>query len=162
MKKTNLQLSAVCLMLGTALLFSACKKDEKTEEPATPTTTKSNTEKILGKPYKVTALSLTFPLGNIDMYSQLKDCEKDNLLTFEQPNLYTENEGATKCDSMSNQTRTGTWQWKSNETEMSVTAGGESWTWKVLTNDGTTLKVSMSKDTMGFTASLVTTMTKQP
>lgn len=148
------------LLLSSVLLLFSCQKDTKTEEPV-KTPTQTNTEKVTGKNFKVTALSLSLPVGNVDMYSQLKDCEKDNIYTFATPNLYKEDEGSTKCNEMDNQTSTGTWAWQSNETEMAITAGGISWTWKVLTNDGSTLKVSVKKDTMGLSGTLITTMTKQ-
>lgn len=160
--KLILSLSLSALLFASANIFTSCKKDDKKAEEETPTSpTQSNTERLVGKTYKVTALKASTPFGEIDLYSQLKDCEKDNLFTFAAANQYTEDEGPTKCDEMDNQQKTGTWKWANNETEITVTANGETITSKVLQNDGTTFKTSATQNVQGTDLTVTTTMTKQ-
>ncbi|MBL7933246.1 MAG: hypothetical protein JNL60_15175 [Bacteroidia bacterium] len=160
--KLILSIGLGALLFTSGGTFTSCKKDDKkTEEDTPPVNTQSNTEKILDKTFKVTAISLSTPIGSYDMYSQLKDCEKDNLFTFKTAGLYTEDEGPTKCDQMDNQQKTGTWKWENNETQITVTANGQTITSKVVSNDGTIFKTSVEKDTMGIKATVITMMTKQ-
>jgi hypothetical protein len=163
MKKTTLFITAcTALLLASSSLFTSCKKDKKTEEEPTPTTpAPTNTEKILDKNFKVTGMSVESPIGPVDVFSQVPACVKDNVFTFEKANFYKEDEGPTKCDPMDNQQRTGTWKWKNNETEMEITSNGQTWTNKVILNDGTTFKFSNTQTYQGQTVTMITTMTKQ-
>lgn len=160
--KLILSLSLSALLFASAGSFTSCKKDDKKAEEETPTTpTQTNTEKILGKTYKVTAMTYNSPIGAIDIFSQVPACTKDNTFTFASANQYTEDEGPTKCDEMDNQQKTGVWKWKNNETEMEITANGTTWTNKIILNDGTTFRFSNTQDYQGQSVTVTTTMTKQ-
>lgn len=157
-----LSLSLSALLFASAGVFTSCKKDDKKAEDETPTTpTQTNTEKIVGKTFKVTAMSIDSPIGPVDIFSQVPACTKDNTFTFANASQYTEDEGATRCDPMDNQQKTGVWKWKNNETEMEITANGATWTNKVILNDGSTFKFTNTQDYNGQSVTVTTTMTKQ-
>ena len=86
--------------------------------------------------------------GVTDLYAQFDDCSKDDLIRFDAPNIYKEDEGATKCDPMDNQTTTGSWTWNTTETILTITTGTDVTSYNVVTNDGTNLKVT-SKESDG-------------
>jgi hypothetical protein len=48
----------------------------------------------------------------------IKDCQKDNTITFMSNGTGTEDEGPTKCDSASPQTTNFTWSFAANQTEI--------------------------------------------
>jgi len=140
------------LLIGSTLFLSNCKKDEKDPEP-TPVVTPAptNTEKLTGKNFKLTALTVDPALlGVTDFYSQYDDCQKDDLYRFDTPNIYKEDEGATKCNTNDAQTKTGTWAWNTDETIITTSLGGETISYTVLSNDGTTLKVKHTEQLGGI------------
>lgn len=151
------------LIGGSSLFLTNCKKDEKNPEPVTNTpSTQSNTERLTGKNFKMTALTVDPAiLGVSDYYSQLRDCEKDNIIRFDTPNIYKEDEGPTKCNANDVQTTTGTWVWNTDETIITITHNGESQSWTVIINDGTTLKVKYTENINGTNYTLTATFVKQ-
>ena len=93
-------------LVATALLFSSCGKD------------KTKTELLTGS-WKITnAVS-----GGTNVLSQQSACSKDDVITFLANGSTTIDEGPTKCSTTDPQTRTGTWRWATNETELIVDNG---------------------------------------
>jgi hypothetical protein len=90
-------------LVATALLFSSCKKD------------KTKTELLTGSWKLTNAVS-----GGTNLFSQLPACSKDNVFTFLANGSTTNDEGPTKCSTTDPQTRTTTWRWGANETELIV------------------------------------------
>ena len=89
MKKYNLTL---VLFLSVAAL-SGCKKEEmKNEKPGL----------IIDKKWKV--VSITENGKEVSM-TQIPSCTKDNYLAFSANNLYTHDEGSTKCNSNDSQVK---------------------------------------------------------
>lgn len=164
---TTLKLSSLCLGLafvGSSLFFTNCKKDEKDPEPEpTPTpVVETNTQKLTGKNFKMTAATIEPAIfGVTDFYAQMQDCEKDNLLRFDTPNIYKEDEGAAKCATNDPQTTTGTWVWNTDETILTTTTGSESTSFNIITNDGTTLKVKTTENIQGTNYVITLTYVKQ-
>jgi len=164
MKTTKL--STLCLglaFMGSSLFFTNCKKDEKDPDTTTTTpSTETNTQRLTGKNFKMTAATVDPAiLGVTDYYAQQPDCQKDNLIRFDTPNVFKDDEGATKCNTNDAQTTAGTWVWNTDETILTITTGGENQSWTVLTNDGTTLKVKHTEQINNTNYNLTATYVKQ-
>lgn len=114
MKKTIL-LSA---FLATA--FMACKKkDTNTTPTPTPTPTYTKADTLQNGKWKLT--SATAAGGLIDLTTSMKECQKDNLYTFNADKTITVDEGATKCSSSDVSPRTdGNWALLSSNTQLSI------------------------------------------
>lgn len=174
MKTTRLfsALGLSILMLTSSTFLTNCKKDKKTESSSsttTPTPAPTNTEKLSGKFFKVTAITVNpgFNDGNTlitDWYasSQYEPCLKDNLIKFNTNGTYTEDEATVVC-SGANQTTSGTWSWNSNETILTVKENGSSTgtDFTVITNDGTTLKGTITESYGGTNYVFTYTYVKQ-
>src|SRR3954471_11837852 len=133
----------------SAVLFTACKKEEKTPEPEpaapAPAPALTNTQKLAGKNFKATACTVdpginTGSVTITNWYAQMENCSKDDLVNFNTNGTYTFDEGATKCDPTDPQTTSGTWLWNTNETILTIKEGSTTSSYNVLVNDGTTLK----------------------
>ncbi len=169
MNTLSKKMSTLCLglaFIGSGLFFTGCKKDEKDPEPTpvtpTPTPTQSNTQRLTGKNFKMTALTVDPAIfGVTDFYSQLDDCQKDDLIRFDTPNVFKEDEGATKCNTNDPQTKSGTWVWNTDETIITTVVGSETTSYTVLTNDGTTLKVRYTEEISGTKYNATATYVKQ-
>jgi len=168
MNTTSKKISVFCIgfaFILTGLFFTACKKDKKDPEPvpANPTPApQTNTQRLTGKNFKMTALTVDPPiLGITDLYSQLEDCQKDNLIRFDEPNVFKEDEGTTKCNTNDPQTETGTWVWNTDETIITTNMGTETLSYTVVTNDGNTLKVKYTEEISGTKYTVTATYTKQ-
>lgn len=167
-----LKISALCLVLaGSSLFLTNCKKDKKTEDTSTPTPAPApaptNTEKLTGKNFKITAMTVN-PGINVmgttitDLYAQMDACTKDNIFNFKTNNTYTEDEGPTKCDPADPQTLSGAWVWNTDETVLTMTPQGDTpMSLTVLTNDGTTLKGKYTVVDSGITYEYTITWSKQ-
>lgn len=95
--------------------LSSCKKDSA----STPTPTPTKTDLLTAKSWKVTELKVA---GQSVFNSALvQDCDKDDLTKFNVNKSATFDEGTTKCDATSPQTRTGSWDLTTNETKLKVT-----------------------------------------
>jgi len=97
-------------LLSLLILFSSCKKD-KTKE-----------ELLLGD-WQLNALTIDPPqLVNgaviTNWYSQLEDCDKDNILSFFDTKIFVADEGPTNCDTLDPQNISGNWIFLNNETEL--------------------------------------------
>jgi hypothetical protein len=112
MKKVSTYLAIAVVGLAS---FSSCKKEDKT----TPTPTLTKTDLLTAKSWKVTDLKVA---GNSIFNSPLvEDCDKDDLTKFNASKSVTFDEGKAKCDPSSPQSRTGSWEFTTNETKLKVT-----------------------------------------
>lgn len=74
-----------------AVTFASCKKEEPAPVP-------TNEEQIIDKNWQLTDhLQIIGALNNSIYNLEYDNCEKDNLYTFANPNLYIREEGALKC-----------------------------------------------------------------
>ena len=157
-------------LFTAGILFTSCKKEEKTPEPEpTPAPVpQTNTQKLTGKNFKLVALTVDPALfdGNAnitDVYnsSLFEPCQKDDLVKFESDGKVISDEGAVKCNTTDPQTSTGTWLWNSTETVITVTQDNTPQSFTVMVNDGTTLKGSTVKNINGTNYTFTYTWTKQ-
>ncbi len=156
-----------CFLLIGSVLLTSCKKDEDEPAPEPAPIPLTNTQKLTGKNFKLTAMTVNpgINLGTVvitDIYAQIPSCAQDDLMNFNSNGTYTDDEAASKCDPADPQTTTGTWVWNTNETVLTITETGSSPTsLTVITNDGTTLKGTMSEVDNGTTYVYTITYTKQ-
>jgi hypothetical protein len=95
--------------------LNSCKKDDET----TPTPTLTKTDLLTAKSWKVTDVKIA---GQTIFDSPLVEaCEKDDLTKFNANKSITFDEGAEKCDASSPQSRTGSWEFTTNETKLNMT-----------------------------------------
>jgi len=155
-------LSIAFLFVGSSLFLTNCKKDDKDPDPAPSGPAQSNTQRLTGKNFKLTALTISPSiLGLSNYYAQVPDCEKDDLIRFDTPDIFKKDAGSVKCDPNEVQTKTGTWTWNTNETIITITMDGDSQSWTVTKNDGTTLKVKYTEQINGTNYTLTATFVKQ-
>jgi hypothetical protein len=155
MRKITLMIAALAF-----LTVSSCKKeDEKTTTP-----TKSKTELLTAKAWKMTAMTINPGITPVpggptitDLFSFLDACEKDNTEKYNTGGTGVTDEGATKCDPADPQTVNFTWAFASNETKLVF--DGDSG--DILQLDETTLKVAAQLDgsEVGGTAGTMYTVT---
>lgn len=101
-------------------LLSCSKKDD-----AAP----SKTSLLTSNTWKLTAVTVSpgIPQGGTtitDYYAQLPACQKDNIYRYATPNVYTDDEGPSKCNSTDPQTNTGTWVFNTDQTVLTISEGG--------------------------------------
>lgn len=150
------------LVLATTLL-TACDNHKNQELP----TPKTPTEQLVGKDWKLTARTMSPALrladGRLitDAYAEMPGYDRDDLLRFEKPDVYTYDEGPTKRTTDMPQRYTGTWQFSNGDKVLSTKASGlgES-SYDVLEVSETTLKVSgvkVESDGISHTSTFVFT-----
>lgn len=155
MRKITLMIAALAF-----LTVSSCKKeDEKTTTP-----TKSKTELLTAKAWKLTAMTVNPGITPVpggptitDIYSFMEACEKDNTEKFNTGGAGVTDEGATKCDPADPQTSNFTWSFASNETKIVI--DGDSF--DIAQLDETTAKFTTQIDgsEIGGTAGTMYTVT---
>jgi hypothetical protein len=155
MRKITLMIAALAF-----LTVSSCKKeDEKTTTP-----TKSKTELLTAKAWKITAMTINPGITPIpggptitDFFAQLEPCSKDDTEKFNTGGTGVSDEGATKCDPADPQSSNFTWVF--NPSETIITIDGESQ--NIIQLDETTFKVSVVIDgsVVGGTAGINYTIT---
>ena len=131
-------------------------------EQSFTTLLESNTSKLTGKNFKMTAYTVS-PVyyGSTDFYALMTACQKDDLSRFETNGSYTIDAGSMKCNPSDPQTITGSWIWKSGETILNVSRPSSSIDYEVLTNDGSVLKLQYTELTNAITYTFIMTYVKQ-
>ncbi len=117
----NLLLSATAC---TILLFAACKKDDKTSTtPTTPTSTNKKAMVVDGK-WQWIGLSTVYNNNGkdslVDGWSIVKDCDKDDFITYTNDGKGVIDENTNKCDN-DPQIENITWELINNDTQVKVT-----------------------------------------
>ena len=113
--------------ITAATMFTACNKNkDKVEPPKTKTRAELLTAgkwqlKGYEEEYKDSARTVTE-----DYYDDLEPCFKDNYILFGADMKLTADEGPTRCDSITEQTTTGTWAFIENDTKVIFTIDGDS------------------------------------
>ncbi|MBU3663310.1 MAG: hypothetical protein FGM41_08965 [Bacteroidetes bacterium] len=156
MRKITLMIAALAF-----LTVSSCKKED---EKTTPTPTKSKTELLTAKAWKMTAMTVNPGISPIpggptitDLYAFMEACEKDNTEKFNTGGTGVTDEGATKCDPTDPQTENFTWAFASNETKIVI----DSESIDIVQLDETTAKFTNQIDgsELGGTAGTMYTLT---
>ncbi len=99
------------LITANFFIFSSCNKDD---DPPVP---KTKTQLLTQGTWKFKSATV----GGTDYSSSLQTCQKDNILTFAAAGTGTIDEGATKCNPVTDpQTSPLTWNFASGETILQV------------------------------------------
>lgn len=141
------------LFVGSALLGS-CKKDK---DP-------SKTELLQKGKWKLSQANFN---GFVNLMDNMKDCQKDNFYLFNADKTITVDEGASKCNSSSEQTYTdGNWSLVNNEAQISISGAtlgfGGTLTGDIVTLNSSTLQIKKDTTVSGFkgTANITFTNTQ--
>lgn len=133
--------------LTALLIFGSCSKDNNDDNPPEKTTT----ELLTAGFWKIT--SMTIDPGVIfestfitDVYAQMEDCERDDLMRFDSDGKITDDEGPTKCDPNDPQTTNdGTWVLSADGESVSISyPGDDTITFLISTLNGSTLSGTYS------------------
>jgi len=117
------------LALASSAVLTSCGDDK--DDDVKP---KTKTELITAGSWKATALTISPAVDfngdgtpDSDLFQFSQACEKDDITNFKTDKTYTEEEGATKCNSSDPQVYTnGTWAFSGDETKITLTPNGSS------------------------------------
>lgn len=138
----------------SALMFTACKKEDKTTE----TTSKSTL--LTGKDWRMIGLTLTSPSGTVDIYATMDACDKDDLEEFLAAGTVVSKPGATKCDPAEpDSSPGGNWAFLNNESQLRV-IDGDTTLMDITELTATSLKLKITEVDAGITYYTNLTMTK--
>ena len=111
---------------------------------------------ITAKNWKLTALTVDparayYFLGPeiTNWYAQMKECETDNIYTFNSNGSFSIDEGASKCDTDDPQTRTGTWVFNPEKTIYTTNIKSEAKSYKISQLNSNQLIVTYTQDALG-------------
>jgi len=153
MKKITLMALALAF-----LIVSSCKKEETKSE------TKSKTELLTAKAWKITAqtinpgvvVSPNLPAVT-DLFALYGPCQKDDTEKYNTGGTGVSDEGASKCDPTDPQSENFTWSFINNETQLK----NDDQVFNIIQLDASTLKSNVSVDgaLIGGTAGTTYTVT---
>ena len=148
------------LAVAATILLVSCDPKEKNKNNEVTPKAKTKTELLTAGKWQMTAGTLTTTvMGQTttqDMYKDMEACEKDDFLLFTSDGKVTFDAGASKCDSMEEQSSTATWSFYDNETKVILIENGYKDTADVKELTESVLKISSS-----FTDSLYSYETVQ-
>ncbi|MGV3598032.1 MAG: hypothetical protein ACO1PI_09195 [Bacteroidota bacterium] len=115
--KNQIKLMLVAVA-ALALTATSCKKDveESVKPTPTPTPTATKTQLLTAKSWKRTSMVSR----NIELFTFMPDCEKDNVMSFKSNLTYISDEGASKCTPTAPQTENGSWKFINAEAAMLI------------------------------------------
>lgn len=121
MKKLRFSIAVIGLVF-----FASCSKDDTKTTTPSINNNNSNSKKdlVIDGKWKWTGLSMVYTNNGkdslVDAWSQVKECDKDDIMTFTADGKGTIDEMTNKCDK-DPQTKSLTWELLNNETEVKVT-----------------------------------------
>ncbi|HTN16791.1 MAG TPA: lipocalin family protein [Chitinophagaceae bacterium] len=133
----------IAAILLSGILFGSCKKKDK--DP-------SKTELLQKGKWKLSQANFN---GFVNLMDNMKDCQKDNFYFFNADKTMTVDEGATKCNSSSEQTYTdGYWNLVNNDAQISINGSalgfGGTLTGDIVTLSSSTLQIKKDTTVSGF------------
>jgi hypothetical protein len=147
--------------ISTLFVFTACTKDDDSTgtTSSTSTTGGASNAGVVGT-WKVTEMTTTVNMGGkdttIDMLADQEECEKDNLLKFNDDYTILELSGAMKCDSTDVDSEPGgVWALLNNNTQFRI-IDGDTTLADVVSLTNTTFKIKYQESSL-----LNITLTKQ-
>lgn len=138
MKKLIYSISVLTIL---AVTFTSCKKDDDNDEP-----TKSNKELLTAGGWITVSGVINPPLwGSSNWFADYEPCEQDNIVILSTDGKYTEDEGATKCNTDDPQTvESGTWTMTADEKSFTTVADGTTTVFVIQSISETELNVTVS------------------
>lgn len=134
-------------LLGICILFvCSCSKDG--DGPG-----KSKTALLSSAPWKISAHTISPALDldgdgqadDTDIFATYEACDRDDLTSFSSNGTGVFSEGPTKCDPGDPSSFNFTWEWKNNETVLSISGDDR----KLAELSASTLKLSMAYEDGG-------------
>jgi hypothetical protein len=115
--------------IAVTMLLSSCKDDESAT---------SKRPFLVGKQWT----TVYYEMNGEDITDEREACEEDNTTTFFADGTFTDDIGTELCEEFETDVQ-GTWEFKANETIISIRPAGESASdWKVVELTDGTLKIS--------------------
>jgi len=142
MRKNVFSILVLLIVSIVILTANSCKKDEDE---------KSKTDLLTAGYWKFTAMNINPAiefngLEYSDLFGLMPNCSKDDLVKYNTDGSVIYDEGASKCDEGDPQTETGTWTFSADETKITETYDGESFTYNVVEITDSNLKISYSEE----------------
>ena len=108
------------LLLLLAATIGGCKKDSETSP--------GKADLLVAKSWRISAQTSSFSSSSInngavvvtDEYASSAACERDNFIKFSANKTLVADEGATRCSTSDPQTQSGTWDFNSDQTKLSL------------------------------------------
>ncbi|WP_324678998.1 lipocalin family protein [Hymenobacter sp. GOD-10R] len=152
----------LCTLLAIPFALSSCdtNKDKEDVKPAT------KTEMLTDKNWMLSALTTTpaRTLGGkqvTDLFPYVDECTLDDVLNFAKPNVYRFDEGTTRCSAQDQQSLTGTWAFREEESVLATQFPGyQENTYNVLELNNNTLKMKTQTTINGVKYTETYTYTK--
>lgn len=150
-------LPALCLF--ALAISTSCKKDDN--NPGSSSGNKSSTLssgkwKIISSTASYTVAGQQF--NNIDIFTPLPGCQKDDLFLFNGDGTCTKDEGASKCSSSAPQTSdAGTWQLLNNENQLKGNVNGFEVTADIVEFSNAGMKLNYTTNISGIATNTTTT-----
>ncbi len=153
MKKTTL---FTFVVIATTAILTSCSKDEATTTPTNNNPTA--TANLTAKDWKLTGLTISTPIGEINFLDSIDACEKDDLLKYNTDGTITEKAGATKCNPADPDTKLGgVWAFLNNETKLRI-IDGDTNIFDINTLNSTTAILKQTQTIDGFTTTVTMTL----
>lgn len=128
------------ILLSIPLAFTACKKEESpepTQGPVNITFPGPKANVIINKNWKLTDKLIEYSNGlPSETYSNVPDCQKDNLIKFKPNKQYDINEAVDMCPGQPPVT-THNWSMTSNEQQINI----DNTRWDIVSVSETTLQI---------------------
>ncbi len=116
--------SVLLIMASGLMLFTACEKIKENPTPAQPVS-KSTKDLVVDGKWQMTGMALVVNNNGtdslVDAWANVKECDRDNVMTFTNDGKGVIDEMATKCDPADPQTRNITWEFINNDTQVKIT-----------------------------------------
>lgn len=151
-------LPALCFL---ALTFAAsCKKDDNNSNPSG---SNNKTSTLTSGKWKIVASVTSYTVAgqqfnNIDVFSMIPECQKDDLFLFNADGTCTKDEGATKCSTGSPQTSpAGNWELQNNDTQLKGNINGFEVTATIVELNSNSLKLNYTTNISGIPTNTTTT-----
>ncbi len=141
MKRNVFKILTVMFLSVVILAANSCKKDDDE---------KTKTDMLTGKFWKFTSMNINPAiefngLEYSDLFGLMPNCSKDDQVKYNSDGTIIYDEGPSKCDEGDPQTETGTWVFSADETKITETFDGESFTYNVVELTDSSLKFSYSE-----------------
>ncbi len=117
-------MKSIFLLAGCLALVNASEKGPETTLPP------SQLSLLTAKPWRVTALTSSTTSGTgiaktTNEYAAMPTCLRDDFFKFNPDKTTLRDEGATKCDATSPQTKKYTWDFNGDQTQLLLTPTGK-------------------------------------
>jgi len=141
-------------LLATLSIFifglSSCKKDDESAK-----------DKFKDKNFYLTNSIVMENNVVVSTYADMEECEKDDFIRFNSNNTGFYSEGNTKCDQSDEQITNFSWSLSNDDKQLDVVVYFLNFSFNILQNDGTNLRLSSTTIEDGKTYTIEQTYVKR-